>query len=417
MVVFSICRGAGIPVDNIVEEGFRESDFAVVVPDSQEIICRTGADGPWGFAFAGFETKTRGPLELEITGKWIDFALEHRVNPIDVYEGKCKPLLDLSTHNAGEPDPKADFAKWDKYLDRMVAGGANTLHLGTSHHFGSFFTGDGKEAGTAGQVARVNAAVKIMADHYKSRGLFDLHYLQLRDEVSDEGVLAVYRGVREALPDVKLLLTALPPKAKPFVNLPCPLSRGFDPKWRDDTHAAGGEYWWYVCLDPEHPYANLMLHQSAAQHRALFWQTWSHDVDGVLYWGLNYWTGYGFEWPAGVTHQTTRIAREDWPAPIPVPDHPGDGFSMYPGPTAAQPMSSIRLECMRDGEEDYEYFKLLDALIEKESSDNPAVRQAKAIRDEATKMVEHMTNYEKRPQPYLELREKVANANESLKSR
>jgi hypothetical protein len=346
--------------------------------------------------------------------KNIDFALQHRVNPIDVYEGKCQPLLDIMTST------NPDFTKWDRYLDRMVAGGANTLHLGTTHHFGSFFRESAEQTGSQAHVERVKQAVKIMADHYKSRGLFDLHYLQLRDEVSDEGALAVYRGVHEAMPEVKLLLTALPPMAKPVVNVPCPLSRAFDPAWRDETKANGGEYWWYVCLDPEDPYANLLLHQSAPQHRALFWQTWSHDVDGLLYWGLNFWSGYGFDWPKDVKHQTTRIAREDWPQPISIPEHPGDGISIYPGPTPAEPMSSIRLECMRDGEEDYEYFVLLDSLIakaDKSERNDPAAKNAKATRDAAKKLVEHLTDYEKRPQPYLELREKVADAIAMLKSR
>ena len=358
--------------------------------------------------------------------KWIDFALEHRVNPIDVFEGHCEPLLDIckptpkfdtDSWDVGAPDPKVDFTKWDAYIDRMIAGGANTLPLGTTHHFGSFFRVKPKEVGTPEHIARVVEAVKIMEDHYKARGVFGMHYLQLRDEVSDDGALAAYRGVHDALPDVKLLLTAMPPKAKPLVSIPCPLSRGFDPAWRDEMHAKGNEYWWYVCLDPENPYANLMLHQDSSQHRALFWQTWSHDVDGLLYWGMDFWAWYGFKWPDGVGAQTTRIARSDWPQPISIPEHPGDGISIYPGPTISQPMSSIRLECMRDGEEDYEYFLLLDAAIakaDKAGRDDAAVKEAKATRDRAMKLVESLSDYEKASAPYLAIREKVAGAIESL---
>ena len=72
--------------------------------------------------------------------KWIDFALEHRINPIDVYEGDCDQLLDiikdpkpgLTTQVQGLPNPNPDFTKWDKYIDHMVAGGANTINLGMS---------------------------------------------------------------------------------------------------------------------------------------------------------------------------------------------------------------------------------------------------------------------------------------------
>jgi hypothetical protein len=359
--------------------------------------------------------------------KWIDFALQHRVNPIDVYEGYCEPLVDISLprqkfsdaekFKVGKPNPNADFTKLDRYIDRMVAGGANTIHLGTSHHWGMFFREEPQAIGTPENVERVKQATKIMADHYKAKGVFDLHYLQLRDEVSDAAALAPYKGMHDALPDVKLLLTAMPANTKLLLQIPCPLSRAFDASWRDEIKAKGGEYWWYVCLDPEDPYANLLLHQAASQHRALFWQTWAKDVDGLLYWGLNFWSWYEFKWPAEVRHQTTRVAREDWPAPISIPDHPGDGFSIYPGPTPGQPMSSIRLECMRDGEEDYEYFVLLDAAIEKAQKagrNDDALRDALAARDSAKKLVAPMTEYEKRSAPYLDLRGKVADAIEKL---
>jgi hypothetical protein len=50
----------------------------------------------------------------------------------------------------------------------MVAGGANTLNLGTTHHFGSFFKPDAKSEGTPQHVERVRQAVAIMAGITKS---------------------------------------------------------------------------------------------------------------------------------------------------------------------------------------------------------------------------------------------------------
>src|SRR5206468_5286150 len=205
-----------------------------------------------------------------------------------------------NTTHIGEPNPSPDWSKWDRYLDRMVAGGANTLHLGTTHHFGNFFKPDAKTEGTLEHVERVKRAVAIMAEHYRQRGLLELHYLQLRDETSEPSSLSVYRGVHEAFPELKTLLTVPSAEARPFVRIPCPQTQGFDAAWRDDIKSKGGEYWWYVCLSPEEPYANLMLHQTTPQHRALFWQTWSHGVDGLLYWGMNFWAWYEAKWPADV---------------------------------------------------------------------------------------------------------------------
>jgi hypothetical protein len=360
--------------------------------------------------------------------KWVDMALEHRVNPIDADEGQCEQLLNISVPpannpGAGKPDemtygtvnPTPDWSKWDAYIDRMVAGGANTLNLGMSHHFGSFFK-DEKDKSTPKQRERVAAAVGMLIEHYKQKGVFDLHYLQLRDETNEPDSIAVYREIHAKFPEVKLLLTIPSQEARPLIAIPCPLTSGLDKAWRDNVRSTGGEYWWYVCLSPQDPYANLFIFQNGAQHRALFWQTWRHHVDGLLYWGMNYWSGYESQWPAEMKGQTTRVQNEKWPAVGSV-QYPGDGFSMYPGPTPGRPMSSIRLECMRDGEEDYEYFLMLDRLIAKAGRDGKSgelVRKARAAEDAARDLVTDMTKYSRDGKAYQEVRNRVADCIEEL---
>jgi hypothetical protein len=357
--------------------------------------------------------------------KWIDFALQHRINPIDVYEGDCDQLLDiiqnpqrgLDKQTHGLPNPHPDFKNWDRYLDHMVAGGANTINLGMSHHFGSFFNDEQHPSGGPEQIARVEQAVRTLEDHAKSRGVLDLCYLQLRDETSAPDSLNVYRAVHKDFPELKLLLTAPSGDAKPMLAAPCPLTPGFDAGWRDEVHGKGGEYWWYVCVQPQDPWADLFIFQSGAQHRALFWQTWSHDVDGLLYWGLDFWSPYGMKWADDAKCQTTRIPPPDKQVVEALPDAPGDGFSMYPGPDPATPMSSIRLEGLRDGEEDYEYFIQLDRAIaaaEKNGDHQAALEQAKAARDDAKKLVANMTGYDKTAGPYLAIRERIGDAIEAL---
>ena len=345
-------------------------------------------------------------VKLDDYLKWIDMALEHRLCPIDVVEGKSKTLVDTLS-------PNPDFTDWDRYLDRMVAGGASTVHLGLSHHHGAWFADEGNKIASPGQVEKVVESLKVLREHYQKKGVFDLHYLQLRDETSAPESLNVYREVKKALPDMKLLLTAPSGQARPLLDIPCPLTPGYDAGWQDEVLKKGGEYWWYVCCGPDDPWANLFLHQTAAQHRALFWQTWRYNVDGLLYWGMNFWRWYGSDWPAGTAGPNQRVPPAGDPSFCPLPNAPGDGFSMYPGPTPGQPLSSIRLENMRDGEEDYEYFLILDKLIA-EGKDSAALKNAKAVREEAWKLAENMTGYPKTAKPYLEIRDKVGDAIESL---
>jgi hypothetical protein len=365
-------------------------------------------------------------VELDDYLNWIDMALEHRLNPIDVFEGRCGQLLDIINQPTattkpegslrGTPNETPDFTKWDRYIERMIAGGASTIHLGQTHHQGSMFVSDPKEISTPRQVEDVVKALKILEKHYQERGWMGLHYLQLRDETSAPDSLNVYRAVKKQMPALKLLLTAPSAEARPLLDIPCPLTPGFDPKWRDEAHKNGDEYWWYVCVAPRDPaWANFFLEQEGPKHRALFWQTWSHDVDGLLFWGMNYWRGYGVEWKTGTKGPTKRVpepGEEDNYAPL--PDCPGDGFMMYPGPTPAQPLSSVRLEIMRDGEEDFEYLKILDGLIATHPEKSAEVAKAKDLEAEVRKVFENMTKYPLDPETYLKLRERIGDEIEAL---
>lgn len=353
--------------------------------------------------------------------KWVDFALEHRLCPVDVYEGQCEQLLDIVTEDASGqltlPNPHPDWSKWDRYMQHMVDGGASTAHLGTSHHQGAFFADKENPVSSAGQVARVIQSLKTMERHYREKGWFDLHYVQLRDETSAPDSLNVYKAVHAEMPELKLLLTAPSGDARPYLRIPCPLTPSFDASWRDEAHSKRDEYWWYVCLVPKDPHANFFIFQTIPQHRALFWQTWKYGVDGLLYWGLNFWSGYGHRWPENAKGPTARVPGAADPNFCPIPADPGDGFSMYPGPKAGEPMSSLRLEAMRDGEEDYEYLVLLDRLIReasRRSPEPPALKEAQSAREEAAGLTRSLTDYEQSPSSYLHARDRIARAIEAL---
>src|SRR5205823_3818951 len=70
LLVITTLAAAGpvMPVGPVVEERWKDSDLALVVPGRLELICKSGADSPWGFSFAGFETRFAGPIEIEVTG-------------------------------------------------------------------------------------------------------------------------------------------------------------------------------------------------------------------------------------------------------------------------------------------------------------------------------------------------------------
>ena len=95
---------------------------------------------------------------------------------------------------------------------------------------------------------------------------------------------------------------------------------------------------------------------SGLQNRAVFWQTYQHNIDGFLYWSPAHWVkseSYkGDVWKDG---------GEDY-------EHWGDGILLYPGCSTKfayefrriAPLPSIRLKIVRDGIEDYELLKMAE---------------------------------------------------------
>jgi len=114
----------------------------------------------------------------------------------------------------------------------------------------------------------------------------------------------------------------------------------------------GQEGWWYVCCGPGKPYANFFVDYRAVEHRILLWQQRKYAIQGLLYWSTTYWNPEFTEDPwqdiATVKHINEKLY--------------GDGSLLYPGKQVGVegPVSSIRLEAIRDGLEDYEYLVLLE---------------------------------------------------------
>lgn len=111
--------------------------------------------------------------------------------------------------------------------------------------------------------------------------------------------------------------------------------------------ARGDKLWWYICCSPEFPYANFFCAYQGADVRVVLWQQYMNDVDGLLYWMVNDWTGVN----------TKRI-------------NGGDGMLMYWGNMFGQtgPVTSVRMEDIRDGIEDFQYMEQLERLAGREES-------------------------------------------------
>jgi hypothetical protein len=126
--------------------------------------------------------------------------------------------------------------------------------------------------------------------------------------------------------------------------------------------ARGADVWWYpYCNTAVARMPNFIIEKSLADQRVWGWQMYQWDVDGLLYWGVNRWgnakTGKGnrdpYQDPLSYVYPDGRLCN-------------GEAMLVYPGyypryglkDRSAPPVSSLRLEALRDGFEDLEYLKL-----------------------------------------------------------
>jgi outer membrane biosynthesis protein TonB len=146
--------------------------------------------------------------------------------------------------------------------------------------------------------------------------------------------------------------------------------------------AEGDEVWWYVTRYPHNPEITLSISDKSVQHRLMFWQQKLYNVDGFLYYASNDW------YHNDATMDTNRYMwdkkfEQDNSYPYRVY---GNGVLVYCGAGLQEyldrysegdygavgyygPVGSLRLESVRDGIEDFDYFTLLDSLYGEGTSD------------------------------------------------
>ncbi len=103
----------------------------------------------------------------------------------------------------------------------------------------------------------------------------------------------------------------------------------------------GRELWFYTALSPRGRYPNRLIDFPLLKVRILHWLNYKYGLTGYLHWGANYWSDDPFHNTQPVINQGRTL--------LP----PGDAFITYPNRAGKTFYSSIRLEQMREGIEDY----------------------------------------------------------------
>ena len=125
----------------------------------------------------------------------------------------------------------------------------------------------------------------------------------------------------------------------------CPQFQWLNTEDQRNLYAGESELWWYGCCHPVAPYPTYHLNTPLVSARVIDWMMYDYGIDGNLYWSVNAWYQYDYQYNEYSGHGT-----------------PGDGVLLLPGSAYGVdgPIGTIRLENIREGNEDYEYLWMLE---------------------------------------------------------
>lgn len=339
---------------------------------------------------------------------WARFMADHRqdtilTQPIDLIKGK----------DDGKGNLTFDFSQFDRFVELFKKAGVSGIIEG------------GHLAGRTGGVwaavdfdgyypvitmpdgsRRENPAVTVTSQEYKlflsqflpalqkhleSKGWLD-HYVQhLADEPIPENAESYKKAaayIRQYAPKLKIIDASMCDLLTGAIDIWVPQPPEFEAKmdFFRNREKAGDKVWIYTCLSPKGKYMNRFIDYPLLDVRLLHWANFKYDLPGYLHWGFNYWQADPF-----------KDLEPNWGGEQYLP--PGDSHIVYPGKRG--PLSSIRLEAMRDGIEDYELLKLLEK------------KDHKLAREICDSIVKSLTDYTLDPAAFRKARGRLVAALEA----
>ncbi len=329
-----------------------------------------------------------------------------------------------------------DWDAWDEQMERAF----NEFHFNSFRMNvqglggGSFM---GRYAPSLAGIKEDDPAYRVLMQkylagveqHLKEKGWLEDAYIYWFDEPDPrdyEFVMDGFKKLKEYAPGLRRMLTEqVEPELIGGPNLWCPLTPSLHMEHTEARRAAGDEFWWYVCCSPKAPYVTLFIDHPGAELRLWLWQTWQERVTGILIWETAYWhspSAYPdslqnpYADSMGWVSHGEQGERRPWGN--------GDGRFMYPplsvfekdGPVTDGPVPTLRLEMLRDGLEDYEYFVILKKLLAEKRGGLSSRKQAqyKKLLEVPVDVFTSLTEFNIDPSAMESHRVKLARAIEAL---
>lgn len=315
--------------------------------------------------------------------------------PFDPFKCTWKPGPSKDRPEAYEP--VFDWTAFDREMERVISTYRfNSFRLQIDHIGGGggakirpaqvcAFTGD--EPGYQVLMKRYLGAIER---HLDEKGWLDKAYVYWFDEPEVSvypDIMKVFGTLKRHAPRIRRLLTEQPEKALAGgPNLWCPMPHYIHTAAEPARRKAGDTFWWYVCTQPKAPYVTEFIDHAGIEMRLWLWMTWGEDVTGILMWATDYWTDR-------IRYSDPAHPQDPWTDAMAWSDRGGpwgngDGRFFYPPKSGVEPVPTVRVELLRDGLEDYEYFAMLRRLDPK----NPLLKVP-------SKVYGSLTEFSRSPEP------------------
>lgn len=159
---------------------------------------------------------------------------------------------------------------------------------------------------------------------------------------------AYYEEILASIMEVRYLTTTKYYEPyEDYVDIWCPHFHTFEEGLTTGVYENEDKMWFYGCLMPKAPYPTYHIDDKLVSARMIGWLQALYNVEGNLYWAANNYARYDGSYS---------YLDEYYENPNHYRYVPGEGFLMYPGKKYGVdgPLASMRLEAIRDGNEEYE---------------------------------------------------------------
>ena len=203
---------------------------------------------------------------------------------------------------------------------------------------------------------------------YQNAGIADKAYVYAADEALVESFpqwTQTFAAIKAKAPSAKILTTAQDQTLgndSPLggvVDMFCVMMDRYETLLAEAerARAAGRQVWYYLCCSPLPPYPNFFIEDHGIAPRlATGAMAWKYKPDGFLYYSAALWSCSSHRDSLGSRPLMNGAPLTDWNGSA-YSNYNGDGVLVYPG--SKGPMASLRLKMIREGVEDYWYWKLL----------------------------------------------------------